>query len=75
MRRKICVHVEHYRPNDETDYYDLPDNWDDKTPEERRAELDEMARDALFEAAGSSAFVVEVDENGREIRVLNEDES
>lgn len=75
MRRKIRVHVEIWSPNDDTEYYDLPDDWDERTPQEREDELTEMAVDALSNAAGSGACVVEVDEDGREIRILDKDES
>lgn len=74
MNRKIRVHVEIWSPNDSTDYYDLPDEWDGMTREERDAYLLEMAKDALAEAAGSGATLVEVDENGREIRAIDEDD-
>lgn len=73
MRRMIRVHVEILRPNNSTDYLDLPDGWDDLAPEEKGRALDEMAVQAMEEAVGSGACVVEVDEHGKEIRVLDED--
>lgn len=72
MRRKIRVNVEILRPNDSTDYFDLPDGWDDLTPTQKGNALDDMAIQAMEEAVGSGATVVEVDEHGDEIRILDE---
>jgi hypothetical protein len=67
MTKKIRVSVEIYDHEPGDEYYALPDNWDSLTQEEQENELVSIASDALAEAAGSSATVVEVDENGREV--------
>lgn len=65
--KKIRVHVEIYSHDGSTDYEDLPGNWDAMTAAERDVYLTDLAKDYLFEAAGSGATVVEVDEHGKEI--------
>lgn len=61
MVRKIRVSVEIYDHQPAVEYVDLPDNWDEMSPQEQEAELVTVAKDYLFQAAGSGASVVEVD--------------
>lgn len=58
---RIRVSVEISDPNDCVEYYDLPDGWDEMTPDERDEFLVESAVEALAMQASSGACVV--DEN------------
>lgn len=63
-RRMIRVEIELFVTEDSTDYVDLPDGWDDLSPEEQQSWLDSMAEDTLSNVVSTSATVVEVDEDG-----------
>lgn len=70
MPRKIRVTSETYDFSHDTDcdYVDLPDDWDDRTEDDREAYLDTLAMEALYARAGSGAEVVTLDERGNEVR-------
>lgn len=58
---RVRVSVEISNPNDSVEYYDLPDEWDEMSTDERDAFLTESAVEALATHASSGACVV--DEN------------
>lgn len=60
--RKIRVSVEIYNHQPGDEYEDLPDDWDSWSQKEQDEFLVGVAKDYLFEAAGSGATVVEVEE-------------
>ena len=74
MRRKIRVNAE-WPGGSEEAISDLPDGWDSWTAQERDEFLVSNAVDFLYtNGCGSGASVIEVDEDGKEIRVLDEDQ-
>ncbi|TDB86464.1 hypothetical protein E1264_17860 [Actinomadura sp. KC216] len=71
--RKIRAHVE-MGIQTVTEYLDLPDGWDDWEASRRDAYLVETAVTLQNNEAPCGACVVEVDENDREIRVVDDNE-
>lgn len=59
MARKIRISVEIYSHDPGDEYEDLPEGWDDWTKERQEDFLVALAKEALFEAAGSGATVVD----------------
>ena len=62
--KRIKVHVDTGFVNaSHTDYWELPENWDEMTEKEKEKELDESAKDYKNEVIESYAEVVEIDES------------
>lgn len=49
---------------DDDDLYPLPQDWDEMTPEQREAEINEYIETTVYNRIGTSGTVVEVDEHG-----------
>lgn len=62
MTRKIRISVEIYNHQPADEYEDLPEGWDEMAGEAQEEFLVTLAKDYLFEAAGSAASVVEIDD-------------